>query len=87
MKVEYLDAYAKWQPLENATAVQVAPGVFEITIAELSPRWEVSKDLFDGSLLRVNGLETNEVVGTRRERDKIVLIAKAQQPRRNENKH
>jgi hypothetical protein len=53
MNVEYLDAYAKWQPLENATAVQVEPGVYEITIADLSPTWKVSKDRFDGSLLRV----------------------------------
>jgi hypothetical protein len=65
MNVEYLDAYAKWQPLENATAVQLEPGVYEVTIAELSPTWKVSKDLFDGSLLRVNGVETNQVVGMR----------------------
>ncbi len=87
MNVEYLDAYAKWQPLENATAVQLEPGVYEITIAELSPSWKVSKDLFDGSLLRVNGLETNEVVGTRREQDKILLMARATQPRRTDSKH
>ncbi|HEY5372972.1 MAG TPA: hypothetical protein VIK01_04765 [Polyangiaceae bacterium] len=87
MNVEYLDAYAKWQPLENATAVQLEPGVYEVTIAELSPTWKVSKDLFDGSLLRVNGLETNEVVGTRRDRDKIVLMARAQQPRRKNSKY
>jgi hypothetical protein len=86
MNVEYLDAYAKWQPLENATAVQLEPGVYEVTIAELSPTWKVSKDLFDGSLLRVNGLETNEVIGTRRDRDKIVLMARAQQPRRKDSR-
>lgn len=87
MNVEYLDAYAKWQPLENATAVQLEPGVYEVTIAELSPTWKVSTNLFDGSLLRVNGLETNEVVGTRRDRDKIVLMARAQQPRRKNSKY
>ncbi len=87
MKVEYLDAYANWQPLENATAVKVAPGVYEVTISKLSPLWKVSKDLFDGSLLRVNGLETNEVVGTCRETDKIVLTAKAQQPRHTDSKY
>jgi hypothetical protein len=87
MNVEYLNAYAKWQPLENATAVQLEPGVYEVTIAELSPMWKVSTDLFDGSLLRVNGVETNQVVGMRRERDNIVLMARAQQPRRNDSKH
>jgi len=87
MNVDYLDAYAKWQPLENATAVQLEPGAYEVTIANRSPTWKVSKDLFDGSLLRVNGVETNQVVGMRRERDKIVLMARAQQSRRKDSKH
>ena len=87
MHVEYLDAYAKWQPLENATVVKVEDGVYEVTISKLPPMWKVSKDLFDGSLLRVNGLETNEVVGTRREADKIVLTAKAQRPQRGASRY
>jgi hypothetical protein len=79
MIVEYLDAYGKWQPLENATAVRVAPGTYEITLNELSPTWHVSKDLFDDAKIRVNGLETKRVIGTRRVRDKVVLLATARE--------
>jgi hypothetical protein len=79
MTVEYLDAYGKWQPLENATAVRVAPGTYEVTLNELSPTWHVSRELFDGAKIRVNGLETNRVIGTRRERDKVVLLATARE--------
>jgi hypothetical protein len=80
MKVEFLDGYGLWQPLENATAVRVAPGTYEVTISELSPTWQVSRDTFDGAAIRVNGRETKKVVGTRRDRDKLVLIATAREP-------
>ena len=79
MKVEYLDASGKWQPLENATAVQVAPGTFEITLNELPPTWHGSKDLFDGAKIRVNRLETKRIIGTRREHDQVVLLATARE--------
>jgi hypothetical protein len=79
MIVEYLDAYGRWQPLENATAVRVAPGMYEITLNELSPTWHVSMGLFDDAKMRVNGLETKRVVGTRRVRDKVVLLATARE--------
>ena len=79
MIVEYLDAYGTWQPLENATAVRVAPGMYEITLNELSHTWHVSRDLFDGAKMRVNGLETKKVVGTRRVRDQVVLLATARE--------
>ena len=79
MIVEYLDAYGRWQPLENATAVRVAPGMYEITLNALSPTWHVTMDLFDGAKMRVNGLETKRVVGTRRVRDQVVLLATARE--------
>ena len=79
MTVEFLDGYGLWQLLENATAVRVAPGVYEITINQLSPTWKVSRELFDGAAMRVNGLETKRVIGTRRERDKVFLLATARE--------
>ena len=79
MIVEYLDAYGTWQPLENATAVRVAPGKYEITLNQLSATWHVSTGLFDGAKMRVNGLETKKVVGTRRVRDKVLLLATARE--------
>jgi len=72
-----MDAYGRWQLLENATAARVAPGTYEVTIRELSPTWQVRMNLFDGSLLRVNGLETKRVIGIRKEPDKVILLATA----------
>lgn len=82
MTVEYLDARGQWQPLEDATAVRLEPGVYEVTISRLSPTWRVQTDTFDGTLLRVNGLETREVVGTRTEGDRIYLRAIAREQSR-----
>jgi hypothetical protein len=79
MKVEFLDGYGLWQPLENASAVRVAPGEYEVTISQLSPAWQVSRDLFDGAKIRVNGRETKTVVGTRRDRDRLILLATARE--------
>jgi hypothetical protein len=79
MKVEFLDGYGMWQPIENATAAKIAPSTYEVTITRLGPTWQVSRDLFDGAKIRVNGRETKTVVGTRRERDKLVLLATARE--------
>jgi hypothetical protein len=38
-----------------------------------------SRDLCDGSLLRVSGLDTKNVVGMHRDRDKLVLLATARE--------
>jgi hypothetical protein len=70
-----MDAAGCWQLLENASATRVRSGVYEITLSEVSPTWPVHVDLFDGALLRVDGRETKEVVGTRRERSFLVLQA------------
>ncbi|HWZ90388.1 MAG TPA: hypothetical protein VNW92_16105 [Polyangiaceae bacterium] len=75
VKVEFLDGEGQWQPLENASAVRVQSGVYEVTLSEMSYMWQVPKDLFEGTLLRVDGRETNEVVGIRRERSLVVLKA------------
>jgi hypothetical protein len=77
MTVEYMDAYGQWQHLDNATAARVAPGTYEVTLGELPPTWHVRLNLFDGSQLRVNGLETKRVIGIRKERDKVILLATA----------
>jgi hypothetical protein len=77
MKVEYLDPFGRWQPLENATTSRVEPGLYEITITQLSPAWRVRMNLLDGSLLRVGGAETSKVVRTRTEPEKIIVTATA----------
>jgi hypothetical protein len=73
--IEFLDNDSQWRPFDNATAVCVEAGVYEITISELSHLWRVQVDLFDGTLLRIDGRETKSVAGVRRERDRIVLRA------------
>jgi hypothetical protein len=40
MRVEFLDAYGRWQPLSNARAARLGPRVYEVIIAELSPIWQ-----------------------------------------------
>ncbi len=70
-----MDGNGQWQPLENASAIRVQSGVYEVTLTRLSPTWHVPKDLFDGTVLRVDGRITREVVGARREQDRVVLKA------------
>lgn len=70
-----MDAAGRWQLLENASASRVRSGVYELTLSEVSPTWPGHVDLFDGALLRVDGRETTEVVGTRRERGFLILQA------------
>ena len=77
MRVEYLDARGQWRPLENATAARVKPGLCEITITESSPAWRARAELLDGSLLRVDGVETNRIIARRTEEDKIIVTATA----------
>ena len=76
-----MDGVGKWQLLENASVTRVRSGVYEITISEVSYRWPVTVDLFDGAMLRVDGRRTKEVVGTRRERSLIVLRATTESSR------
>ena len=75
MRVEYLDTYGRWQMLENAIAARVKPGLYEITIAQLSPTRRARAELSDGSLLRVDGTESSRIVGTRTEPDKVIVTA------------
>ena len=77
--VEYLDADGRWRPLEDASAVRLEPGVYEVTLSRLSPTCRVRADTFDGTVLRVDGLETREVIGTRIEGDRIYLRATARE--------
>jgi hypothetical protein len=70
-----MDGNGRWQPLEDASAIRVQSGVYEVTLGRLSPTWHVQKDLFDGMVLRVDGRVTREVVGARREQDRVVLKA------------
>lgn len=70
-----MDAAGRWQLLENASATRIRSGVYEITLSEVSFMWPVPVDLFNGALLRVDGRETKEVVGTRRERSLVILQA------------
>jgi hypothetical protein len=75
VRVEYLDAYGRWQMLENAIAARVKPGLYEITIAQLSATQRARAELSDGSLLRLDGVESSRIVGTRTEPDKVILTA------------
>jgi hypothetical protein len=75
MRVEYLDAHGRWRPLENATAARLKPGLCEIAITESSPAWRARSELLDGSLLRVDGIETNRIIARRVEEDKIIVTA------------
>ena len=70
-----MDGAGRWQLLENASASRVRPGLYEITLSEVSPTWPVRVDLYDGALLRVDGSETNVVTGIRREGSVLVLQA------------
>jgi hypothetical protein len=75
VRVEYLDARGQWQTLENATAARVKPGLCEITISELLPTWRARAELLAGSVLRVDGVETNRVIGRRTEEGKVIVTA------------
>jgi len=77
MIVEYLDERGRWRTLENATAVRVKAGVCEITVSELSPTWKPRAELLAGSVLRVDGVETNRVIGMRVEEGKLIVTATA----------
>jgi hypothetical protein len=81
VRVEFMDAARRWHLLENASATRIRPGEYEITLSDVPYAWPVSVDLFDGALLRVDGRETKELVGTRRERNVLILEAKTQSSR------
>ncbi|HEY3746177.1 MAG TPA: hypothetical protein VGL17_08055 [Gemmatimonadaceae bacterium] len=76
-----MDAAGRWHLLENASAARIRSGEYEITLSDVPHTWPVSVGLFDGALLRVDGRETKEVVGTRRERNVLILEAKTQSSR------
>lgn len=75
--MKYLDECGRWRTHENATAVSVKPGVCEITISELSPSWKAQAELLAASVLRVDGVETNRVIGARAEEGKVIATATA----------
>ncbi len=77
VRVEYLDARGQWRTLENATAARVKPGLCEITISEPSLTRQARAELLAGSVLRVDGVETNRVIGRRTEDDKVIVTATA----------
>jgi hypothetical protein len=81
VRVEFMDAAGQWHLLENAYATRIRSGEYEITLSDVPYMWPVPIDLFDGASLRVDGRETKEVVGTRRERDVLILQAKTQPSR------
>lgn len=73
-----MDAHGRWQLLNNANAVFIRPGVYEVTIRALSPTWGVKADMFEGAVLRVDGVETKTIVATRTEPDKVVIKARTE---------
>jgi hypothetical protein len=78
MRVEFMDAYGRWQLLNNANAVLVRPGVYEVTIQDLSSTWGMKADMFEGAVLRVDGTETKTIVATSTEPDKVVIKARTE---------
>jgi hypothetical protein len=65
----------EWHVLGGASAVELEPGVYRVTVSGLAAMWMATPGLFDGMLLRVDGREAKAIVDAQRDHNVLVLRA------------